>query len=102
RLRSRHHLTAPDDCGEDTNPLPNIRPVFNKLGFSGRGDNLGKITSRALVQAAQDADPKKDKQQHCEVNFYLGEYSLLHGEHEDATRYFRNSLATGVTAFPEY
>jgi len=76
--------------------------VFKKVRFSVRGDNLGKITSRALVQPAQDADPKKDKQQHCEVNFYLGEYSLLHGEHEDATRYFRNSLATGVTAFPEY
>jgi lipoprotein NlpI len=63
---------------------------------------LGKITSSALLQAAHDADPKKDKEQHCEVNFYLGEGSLLRGQQEDAIRYFRDSVATGVTTFPEY
>ena len=63
---------------------------------------LGKITSSALLQAANDADPKKDKEQHCEVNFYLGEDGLLRGQQEDAIRYFRSSLATGVTDFYEY
>ena len=59
---------------------------------------LGKITSSALLQAANDADPRKDKQQHCEVNFYLGEDGLLRGQQEDAIRYFRDTLTTGVTA----
>jgi lipoprotein NlpI len=63
---------------------------------------LGKITPESFMAAAKDADPKKDREQHCEAYFYLGEYTMITGKQEEASRLFQQSVDTGVTNFVEY
>ena len=69
-------------------------PVFNLF--------LGKATTETLLAAASNSDAKKDREQHCEAYFYLGEYALIKGNAADARRFFQQSVNTGVTAFVEY
>jgi rhomboid protease GluP len=40
---------------------------------------LGNITPDALVAASANPDPKKQAEQRCEANFYLGEWHLVQG-----------------------
>jgi lipoprotein NlpI len=63
---------------------------------------LGKLSPADLLAAAKDSDAKKQSENLCEVNFYLGQYSLLRGERTDALKFFRAAVETGVTDFVEY
>jgi lipoprotein NlpI len=50
---------------------------------------LGQMTPADVLDAAQNADAKKMKDQVCEANFYSGELALLQGKRDEATRLFR-------------
>ena len=63
---------------------------------------LGKATEEAVLSAASDPDAKKDREQHCEAYFYLGENALVGGRRSEAKRLFQQSINTGVTSFAEY
>jgi lipoprotein NlpI len=63
---------------------------------------LGKLSPRDLLAAAQDLDPKKQKENLCEATFYAGQYALLRGNKAEALKFFRETLETGVTDFVEY
>jgi tetratricopeptide (TPR) repeat protein len=63
---------------------------------------LGKITPEAILSAANNPDAKKNREQHCEAYFYLGEYALMKGNTAEAKRLFQQSVDTGVTSFIEY
>jgi lipoprotein NlpI len=63
---------------------------------------LGKATPNAVLAAAKDADPKKDKERHCAAYFYLGQKALLERKHAKARRLFQQSLATRSTASDMY
>ena len=63
---------------------------------------LGKATAEMVLSAANDKDPKKDREQHCEAYFYLGEYALVSGKADEARRLFRQAIDTSVTNFVEY
>jgi tetratricopeptide (TPR) repeat protein len=63
---------------------------------------LGKTDAAAILAAASDPDAKKDREQHCEAYFYLGEYALMKGNAAEARRLFQQSIDTGETSFVEY
>jgi lipoprotein NlpI len=63
---------------------------------------LGKITSAEFLTAATISDAKKNREQHCEAYFYLGEQALIAGRRIEARRLFQQSIDTGVTNFDEY
>jgi|ERR1035437_1766271 lipoprotein NlpI len=63
---------------------------------------LGKVTQNAVLSSAGDPDAKKDREQHCEAYFYLGEFALSGGARSKAKRLFQQSFDTGVFWFIEY
>ena len=63
---------------------------------------LGKSSASELLGQARHEDEGRRLQRECEAYFYLGQYSLLHGDREQAADYFRKSVATGVSNFVEY
>jgi len=63
---------------------------------------LDKATPEAFLAAAKDKDPKKDREQHCEAYFYLGQRALIAGKQDEANKLFQKSLDTHVTTFYEY
>jgi len=63
---------------------------------------LGNAAPEALLPAARDSDPKKQREQQCEAYFYLGQQALLRGDRAEAIRLFRAAVDTGVTDFIEY
>jgi len=63
---------------------------------------LGKMTTAQLLSAAANPDAQKDREQHCEAYFYLGEQALIAGRRTEAKRLFQQSIDTGVTSFVEY
>lgn len=63
---------------------------------------LGNATQEMVLSAASDPDAKKDREQHCEAYFYLGEVALVGGRRPEAKRLFQQSINTGVTSFTEY
>ena len=50
---------------------------------------LGELTPEALLAAADDHDPKTEKGQVCEANFYSGELALQQGKKDEAARLFK-------------
>jgi TonB family protein len=63
---------------------------------------LGTASSSDVLASAEHLDAQKDKEQHCQAAFFLGEAALLRGVKADAVHLFRDSLATGVASFWEY
>jgi lipoprotein NlpI len=63
---------------------------------------LGKTTKETLLSSAKNPDPKKDQEQHCEADFYLGEDALRQGKRDDAVTLFQQARETRVTTFIEY
>lgn len=63
---------------------------------------LGKATQEEVLSSASDPDAKKNREQHCEAYFYLGEDALVAGRRSEAKRLFQQSINTGVTSFAEY
>jgi lipoprotein NlpI len=50
---------------------------------------LGRLTPDALLAAADNHDPKTEKGQVCEANFYSGELALQQGKKDEAARLFK-------------
>lgn len=63
---------------------------------------LGQDREEAVLAAARDADPAKQREQECEAFFYLGQAHLLKGDTTEAIDYFRKVVDTGVTGFIQY
>jgi lipoprotein NlpI len=62
---------------------------------------LGETTPAAMRAAADDPDPATRGGQLCEANFYSGEYALLKGDTQEATRLFRLATAGCARDFVE-
>ena len=63
---------------------------------------MGTVTSADLLAAAKSPDTKKEREQSCEANFYIGEQALIQGDPTAAVKFFKATLATGATSFVEY
>jgi len=63
---------------------------------------LGELTSAQVLAAAADPDPKKNRGQLCEANFYGGEMALLKTRKDEARRLFRLAAANCPRAFVEW
>ena len=63
---------------------------------------LSRSTDSALLSSANNSDTKKDREQHCEVYFYLGEYAMIRGYRNEAMHLFQQAIETAVTNFVEY
>ena len=50
---------------------------------------LGQLTPAAVLAAADNPDPAKQKGQICEANFYSGALALRQGAKDEVTRLFR-------------
>jgi lipoprotein NlpI len=55
---------------------------------------LGEIKQDAVLAAAGDSDSKKQKDQVCDANFYIGEMALRRGATDEATQLFRSAAAS--------
>lgn len=53
---------------------------------------LGKDSPKAVLQAASDQNPVKQKGQECEANFYIAENHALHGQQSAAQGSFREAV----------
>ncbi|HVN71096.1 MAG TPA: tetratricopeptide repeat protein [Desulfomonilia bacterium] len=62
----------------------------------------GTITKEGLLSSAQSKDPVKNREQHCEAYFYLGEQALRQGKTDEARSLFKQAEETGVVNFIEY
>jgi lipoprotein NlpI len=73
-------------------------PVVNLL--------LGQSAPQAVINAAQDPDPRVQRERLCEAYFYIGEYLLIEGEKAEqkaeATRMFHAAVETNITSLFEY
>jgi lipoprotein NlpI len=55
---------------------------------------LSKTSPEAVLQAAVDKDPRKNTEQRCEANFYIGERLAIHGQRSAAQEHFRLASKT--------
>ena len=60
---------------------------------------LGKGKPEQVLAAATDADPAKERDQHCKAYFYLAEHALLRGQRAEALDLFREAIATCQTTY---
>jgi len=63
---------------------------------------LGRATAVSVLAAAKSTNPSKDREQHCEAFFYLGQQALIDGRQSEANRLFQRTLETGIISFVEY
>jgi lipoprotein NlpI len=63
---------------------------------------MGKATPQQVLDAAGKGEPEERRQRGAEANFYIGQYFLINGNSEAATRYFKKVVDTGITRFYEY
>ncbi|MGE5303177.1 MAG: tetratricopeptide repeat protein [Alphaproteobacteria bacterium] len=63
---------------------------------------LGKTTTDDLFLVAKNSDPKKQKENLCEAQYYTGQYVLLRGNKSEARKLFSNAVETCPTDFVEY
>ena len=66
------------------------------------GHYLGQDREEAVLAAARDAVPAKQREQECEAFFYLGQARLLRGDNTGAIDYFGKAVDSGVTDFIQY
>ena len=57
---------------------------------------MGRTTAKAALEAAKNSNPKLDREQRCEANFYIGVWESLNGSQEKA----REPLAYAVANCP--
>lgn len=61
-----------------------------------------QITDQELLTAAESADAKKSKEQHCEAYFYIGSKDLIAGDKAAAASSFEKCVAPGTEDVVEY
>jgi lipoprotein NlpI len=54
---------------------------------------LGQSTPEKTLTAAANPDPKRQQEQKCEAEFYVGEHFLLKGAKTEAIRLLRSAAA---------
>ena len=63
---------------------------------------VDQMTEKELISAAENANARRNQEQHCEAYFYIGSKRLVVGDKAVAASYFEKCLATGVQNFNEY
>lgn len=63
---------------------------------------LGDLTPEDVWQAAQDPDPKKNVDNACSANFFIGEYERLHGKNSEAVTLLRKAKDICPPNFKEH
>jgi lipoprotein NlpI len=63
---------------------------------------LGEASAEQVLEDANDRDPILRREKLCVAFFFLGQYHLLRGDPTRAKAFFRDTLATGVSAFVQY
>jgi lipoprotein NlpI len=63
---------------------------------------LGTTKFEDAMAAARHKNPQVQRDQLCEVNFFVGHYALMAKQPKEAANYFRASLATKVAQFDEF
>jgi lipoprotein NlpI len=54
------------------------------------------------LRAADDSNPKRQREKKCEAYFYIGQLLLTQGKKNEALKMLRAAAATNVTDFVEY
>jgi lipoprotein NlpI len=62
----------------------------------------GRIGAEDVLSAARTGDPKAQRDQGCEADFYLGEHALLAGDKDEARRRLSAAVDTCDRRFIEY
>ena len=60
------------------------------------------MSSQALLKAAADSNPKKQRERRCEVYFYTGQQLLIEGKKNEAVKMFRAAVATNAVDLVEH
>lgn len=55
-----------------------------------------------VLASAKDRDAKKNRKQHCQAFFYLGEDALFRGHPVEARKLFQQAISTGAAGTYEY
>src|SRR6266478_9010569 len=63
---------------------------------------LGKIPEHVVFDAVADADPTKQRQKRCQAYFYVGQQLLIRQSNSEATKMFRETVATNASTLFEY
>ena len=63
---------------------------------------LGQIGSQAVLDAAADPNPRRQREKQCEAYFYIGQQLLIQGNKSQAVKMFQAAVATGMSNFIEY
>jgi lipoprotein NlpI len=62
----------------------------------------GKISAQEALKAADDSNPKRQREKKCEAYFYIGQLLLTQGKKNEAIKMFRAAAAANVTEFVEH
>jgi lipoprotein NlpI len=63
---------------------------------------MGNMTPQAVINAATDRDPQRQREKKCEAYFYAGQQLLIEGKKNEAVKMMRAAFATNVTKFIEH
>jgi len=63
---------------------------------------LGKVPVDTVLDAVVDIDPAKQRQKRCQAYFYVGQQLLIRQNNSEATKMFRETVATNATALFEH
>jgi lipoprotein NlpI len=62
----------------------------------------GQVSVQEALRAADDSNPKRQREKKCEAYFYIGQLLLTQGKKNEALKMLRAAAATNVTDFVEY
>jgi lipoprotein NlpI len=62
----------------------------------------GKISAQEALKAADDSNPKRQREKKCEAYFYIGQLLLTQGKKAEAVKMLRAAVAANITEFVEY
>lgn len=96
--------------GDQERATGDLKRFLQGRTFGRPGDwesQIGRFLSDQLseanfINAAKDADPKRENSKRCEAHFYAGTKRLLGGDKTTAKAYFEKSPATGEKDSREY
>ena len=63
---------------------------------------MGRTTAKAALEAAKNSNPKLDREQRCEANFYIGEWESFNGSQEKARELLAYAVANCPHRFLEW
>jgi lipoprotein NlpI len=90
--------------------IPGEKTLAQDAGTSGSGTwpapvvalYLGAATPDAIMRAAADRDPGRQRDLRCEASFYIGEWQILRGAREAAAQLLREAESTCSRRFIEH